>query len=269
MLGRWCAKRGRSRIGALSVRDDQARVRALGLIEKQPPAGGVGAIEWLNRLCCAVAQDLDVVAATITLGPPRDKSVVVAAHEPPGRRFAEPEFAVGEGPAHDAYDLRRPVLVPELGGASDGTWPGYATTAKAAGIRAVFAFPLQVGAIRVGVLTLHHDRIVHLAPSDLATCLVMAELATERLIDSPHAAAEEIEPSLDQAVSFRAEIYQAQGMVAVALGLTLSDSLATIRAHAFRTGRELNDVAYDIVHHGYRLAEDRDEHHPQPDRDEE
>lgn len=225
-------------------------------------------VEWLNRLCSAIAHEVDVVAASITVGPPGEDSVVVAAHEPLGRRFTESEFAVGEGPAHDAYTLRRPVLVPELGGASDGAWPAYATTAMAAGVRAVFAFPLQVGSVRVGVLTLHHDRVLQLGPTDLTTCLVMAELATERLIDSPHPAAEEIEPSLAEAMSYRAEVYQAQGMVAVALGLTLADSFASIRAHAFRTGRDLSDLAYDIVHHGYRLAEDRDEHHSQPDRDE-
>lgn len=209
------------------------------------------------------------MAATITAGPPGDSSAVVAAHEPAGRRFAEPEFAVGEGPAHDAWALRRPVLVPELGGPLDGAWLGYAATATAAGIRAVFAFPLQVGAVRVGVLTLYHDRPVGLAQSDLTTCLVMAELATERLIDSAHVDDGDIGPSLDDAVAFRAEIYQAQGMVAVAHGLTLADSLASLRGHAFQTGRALNDIAYDIVHHGYRLAVDPDvDQFPQPDRDE-
>ena len=68
-------------------------------------------------------------------------------------------------------------------------------------------------------------------------------------------------------MSFRSEIYQSKVMVAVALGLSLADSLATLQAHAFRTGRDLGAIAHDIVQHGYRLAEDRDEHRPQPDRD--
>lgn len=192
--------------------------------------------------------------ASLATGPPRAGSAIIAATEPTGRRFAEAEFGAGEGPAHEAWTSRRPVLVPEVGGPHDHTWPGYTHIASTAGICAVFAFPLQVGAIRLGVLTLFHDRPRQLTQSDLRTCLVMAELGTEKLTDHSSAREHEVlDPSLDTAMALRSEVYQAQGMVAVALGITLLDALAMMRSHAFQTGTDLIGLANDIVHHGLQL----------------
>lgn len=248
--------------------DGRLRSWALLLIEQQPSGHEPGVAQWLNRLCRAIAHEVQVCAATVTVGLPGDTSAVLAANEPASRRFAEAEYDVGEGPTHDAWRFRRPVLIPQLGGPDGVAWPGYTTTAMAAGVLAVFAFPLQVGAVRVGVLTLHHDQVGPLAQPDLTTCLVMAELATERLINST-TAARGVDPSLDDAVAYRSEIYQAQGMVAAALAISLGDALAKMRGHAFHTGQDLIDVAHDIVHNGYRLADDRHDHHEESDRDEE
>jgi hypothetical protein len=45
----------------------------------------------------------------------------------------------------------------------------------------------------------------------------------------------------------RARVWQATGMVNVAFGLDTQDALATLRAHAFATGRVVDDVAEDLV----------------------
>jgi hypothetical protein len=47
-----------------------------------------------------------------------------------------------------------PVLILDLEPVTE-RWPGFAPAAVAAGTRALFAFPLQAGAIRVGVLSLN------------------------------------------------------------------------------------------------------------------
>ena len=55
----------------------------------------------------------------------------------------------------DAFAQGRPVLVSDLAARSaELRWPAFAPAAVAAGALAVFAFPLQIGAIRVGVLSL-------------------------------------------------------------------------------------------------------------------
>lgn len=239
---------------------DQARARALEDIEQLPAGHGDGVVEWLSRLCRFLAEQVGGFAATITLGDPGDRSVVVAANDLASRRFGEAEFDVGEGPAHDAWILRRPVLVPELGGPQDGSWPGYAQAATQAGIRAVFAFPLQVGAVRAGVLTVFNDKPGRLNEADMSFCLMLAEVATQRLTDTAAMQpVDELDADLEAATGFRSQIYQAQGMVAVALGINLVNALARMRGHGYATGRALNEIAADIVHGRLRLSAHGDE----------
>ena len=59
---------------------------------------------------------------------------------------------------------------------------------------------------------------------------------------------------LDEAVSHRAEVHQASGMVAAQLDITVGQALVRLRAHAFGNGRNLTDVAHDVV--GRRLRFD-------------
>jgi hypothetical protein len=64
----------------------------------------------------------------------------------------ELQFTVGEGPCIEAFSRRRPVLLPELDVAALARWPAYIPFVHALGVRAIFAFPLQIGAARLGAL---------------------------------------------------------------------------------------------------------------------
>jgi hypothetical protein len=61
---------------------------------------------------------------------------------------------------------------------------------------------------------------------------------------------------LEQAIADQSELYQAQGMVKVQLGVSLGDAMARLRAHAYATDRRLSDVAREVV--ARRLRLDRD-----------
>jgi len=56
----------------------------------------------------------------------------------------------------------------------------------------------------------------------------------------------------------RDQIYQAQGMLMVELGISLEEALARMRALAFSSGQELADVAADIVARRTHLEPDPD-----------
>ncbi len=73
--------------------------------------------------------------------------------------LAELELTLGEGPGRDAAEASGPVLASDLGDAGAARrWPLFAAAACEAGAAAVFAFPLQVGAIRAGVMGLYRAR---------------------------------------------------------------------------------------------------------------
>lgn len=230
----------------------------MALMDLQPSAEGRGIADQLHRLVCAATTGLGLDGAVVTLKSVDGSEAIAAASDARSRVRAELEFGVGEGPAHDAFADGRPVLVGELVGPQGHAWPGYAPAGHEAGIRAVFAFPLQAGASRFGVLSMFTDIPRHLGGAEMSRCLAMSALATEMLLDSSQTTTDgEIDPDLKSALGFRSEIYQAQGMVMVTLGVALPEALAVMRAHAFAAGRKLIDVSIDIVEGRLNLTDDR------------
>ena len=150
--------------------------------------------------------------------------------------------------------------MPDLADGAMARWPVYAPAAHDGGVRAVFAFPLQVGAARLGVLDVFRARPGRCRPTNCAQALTFADVAVTTLLDGQDARRARARPptGLDEAMDYRAELFQAQGMVMVQLGVTLAEALARMRAYAYAENRRLGDVARDIV--ARRLRFDRD--HP-------
>jgi GAF domain-containing protein len=199
----------------------------------------------LQRLCQAAVQELDLDQVWITLMTTAGSSVLVASAGAPGPGIQELQFDLGEGPGPDAYAAGRPVLVPDLQ-ISLGRWPGFASAAIERGTAAVFAFPLQLGAVRFGVLTCVRDEAGPLGRRELNAGLIFAEVATELLLDSSPTG-DHPDPQLHAALHAHDEVYQAQGMVMVDLATTLESALARMRAVAFADGVSLQDLSADIV----------------------
>jgi hypothetical protein len=218
----------------------------------------------LTRLCEVAVTELRMSGAVVSLMTPvhttGDQSgTITAASSDRARSVDELEFSLGEGPGRDAFSGSRPVLTPDLERAFD-RWPGYVPAALAAGVRATFAFPMLIGAARFGVVHLHCPRARTLTDHDIATSLMLTELATEIVLDI-YAPAGDHTPAdvpLLAPDDHRDEIYQAQGMVMVALGVSLREALARMRAHAFASNQELAAVAADILAGRTRLEPDPD-----------
>lgn len=240
------------------IQSHRVRAWAVAQLSLQPSAEGRGIADLLQRLVGAAATGLELSGAVVTLKSVDDAEAIAAASDPTSRARAELEFSVGEGPAHDAFARGEPVLVGDLGGPLGSAWLGYGAAGHAAGIGAVFAFPLQVGASRFGVLSMFADVPRFLDDAEVSQCLALSELATEVLLDSSQSSSDgEIDPDLKSALGFRSEIYQAQGMVMVTLETALPEALAIMRAHAFSNGRKLIDVSIDIVEGRLDLSNDK------------
>jgi hypothetical protein len=174
---------------------------------------------------------------------------VAAVSEPAYELLEELQFTLGEGPCLDAVTSRQPVLVPDLADGAMGRWPGYASALHDTGVRAVFAFPLQIGAARLGALDVFRREAGSLTAGEFRDALTFADMAVTTLLDGqaravPGSAADGLE---DEVVGQRAELFQAQGMVAVQLGISLADALARLRAYAYAEDKPLGDVARDVV----------------------
>lgn len=160
----------------------------------------------------------------------------------------ELQFELGEGPCVDAYHGDRPVLEPDLATPIAPRWLAFTGPALAAGVRAVFGFPLRVGAVRLGALNLYCDRAGALTDDQHADALVMADVAAQAVLamqarTSPGLLAAELEAGGD----FQHVVHQASGMVAAQLEISVGQALVRLRAYAFGNDRPLTDVATDVV----------------------
>jgi hypothetical protein len=230
-----------------SGRARHATARAL--IRDQPTVDGVdGVVAALQRLCRGLTGGLVVLGAAVHLMSSDGSGGVAAASDDHCKGIDELQFTTGEGPCHDAFAGRRPVLTPDLRTGYGRRWPGYSSAALDAGVGAVFAFPLHVGGVALGVLDVYGESPGSLSQEQLALALAFAQIATEILLDGELADADgALDPALATALDYRAEIHQAQGMATVSLGVSLEDALVRMRADAFAQGRPLVDLAREMI----------------------
>jgi hypothetical protein len=170
--------------------------------------------------------------------------------------------AMGEGPCVDASRDRRPVLQSDLAVTGLSRWPGFTAGALQAGIAAVFSFPLQVGAIRLGALDLYRDTTGSLDRLQLAESLAFAEAVTTILLHLQRKApsGQPLHPRLAEAVESRREIHQATGMITVQAAVGLAEALLLLQAHAYSSERPLIEVAKDVVARRLRFPPEDDHH---------
>ena len=214
-----------------------------------PELGG-----WMQRLCRAATRELEGSGAGVSIMSDQGNLTVLAASSPATEMIEQLQFTLGEGPCRDAHDLGAPVLTPDLSEAARTRWPGYASAVQGHGVRAVFAFPLQLGAARIGALDVYRDRTGELSAPLLAQALAFAEAAMNAVLDAQQRSNESEEPEapteateLEGVFDGRFDVYQAQGMVQVQLGVSLGEAMARLRGYAFAHNRPLTSVAADVL----------------------
>jgi hypothetical protein len=196
-----------------------------------------------DHLCRTAAALLDAIAASLTLadGPTFASSTFALALE-------ELQFTLGEGPGPDA-SAGAVVAEPDL--LASARWPNFSPTARDHGVRAIFAYPLGSG---LGAMTLYRDVVGPLTVGQSEDALVVAQVITVRLGQLGPAT------MLDGAShdEYRAEVYQATGMVARQLGIPPTEALARLRAHAFAEDTRLLFVARRVIDRSLKLDADKE-----------
>lgn len=159
----------------------------------------------------------------------------------------ELQFTLGEGPCFDATASRAPVLVGDLAAAQGrgraARWPIFADEAIAAGVRAVFAFPLGLGSSSLGTLDMYRADPGPLAEGELADSLVMADAVGMAMLDGDSSTG----PGPLDFSSLRMSVHRAAGMVMVQSGGTIETALLLLRASAYGEGRSINELATEVL----------------------
>ncbi len=168
----------------------------------------------------------------------------------------ELQYTFGEGPCVDAHRLDRAVFEPDLQNPATVRWPAFSGPAIDAGVRAVFGFPLQVGAVRLGALDLYCDRPGQLSADQHADALILADVAAQAvLVLQANALPGQLAAELEAGSDFLYVVHQASGMVAVQLGVSVGQALIRLRAYAFAANQTITEVAAAVVARTLRLAD--------------
>ncbi|MGI9155397.1 MAG: GAF domain-containing protein [Marmoricola sp.] len=120
--------------------------------------GSTGVVDVPHRLVMACMQAVPVTGVGLALMTDAGPAGTVAISDDRAGTMEDLQFTLGEGPCVESSNTGRPVLQPDLAGTGPRRWPGFSAGALEAGIRAVFALPLRMGGIRLGVLDLYRDK---------------------------------------------------------------------------------------------------------------
>lgn len=133
----------------------------------------------LDHLVVRIVDVLPIDSAGVTLISPGSQPRFVAASNDAALRFEALQTEVDEGPCRAAYETGAAVAVPDL--REEHAFPRFGPRALAAGLAAVFTFPLRRGDIRLGALDLYRSTPGPMDAEAMAAAQTLADVAAAYL----------------------------------------------------------------------------------------
>ncbi|RFA17579.1 ANTAR domain-containing protein [Subtercola boreus] len=205
-----------------------------------------------QRLVNECAHATSAAGTSLTWSVTHSAPLTIAATEGTGHALELIGFILGEGPQISCAETNRIVLRPHLGD-SNTEWPGFTPEALHVGVKAAFAFPLRLGAISLGALTLYRNHPGTLSEDHLTTVLAYAAAATALLLDKSATETlhgdtiDVLPPILEDPFTLQADVHQATGMLSAQLKTDLGTALSLLRAHAYSNTKPLTSVARAVI----------------------
>ncbi len=211
-----------------------------------PP--GVPAWEWGEDLCAPFVSLLPVSGASICVVHGQTGHWTVCASDPLAARLDTLQFELGEGPQWLVARSRRPVVSADVVHDASPDWPVFGSAVVALGVGALFAFPITIGAVMIGVVDLYRRTPGSLDRRATAQALALARsVAAPAVREALRSVRADRAAGPARAPALRREVHQAVGMVLVQMDVSPAEALDLLRARAFATTRTLEEVARDVV----------------------
>ncbi|WP_160826896.1 GAF and ANTAR domain-containing protein [Actinomadura sp. J1-007] len=203
---------------------------------------------------CAVAVPVlgvDGFGVTLVVGPRLRE--MAGTSGPVGTLVEESQLTVGEGPCTDAYTTLEPVQVPDVEAARD-RWPGWVPMVAGRDVGAVFAFPLQVAGVRIGVVDFYRATPEPLGEDRFAEAVAFADVAAGVAFRG-HPAPGTLTglDGTEPPHGFPRVVHQACGMLAAILEVGVDEACARLRAYAYLHEQPLTDLAGQVVSRTFPL----------------
>jgi hypothetical protein len=207
------------------------------------------------RICRACVSSMPIDGASLSLLDKDSRPERVGSSDEEAARVEEIQVTLGEGPVLEAFTGGAPVLVSDLA-SRDARWPTFAAEIASAETRALFVFPLQIGAVRLGALSLHRREPTPLGPDALSDALRVADVVALLFVGRGGDLTEGFAQRWLDGSSWTREVHQATGILISQLGVEAEEAFSRLRAFAFAHDQPLSDVASAVVAHRVRLADE-------------
>jgi GAF domain-containing protein len=209
-------------------------------------------LDLLEQVLALTAEAVTSCAAvSVTVVDDDGGYTTVAASSDDARAIDAAQYELSEGPCVDALRSGTPHHVTDL--AADDRWPAFRDRARSLGYRTVLAVPLRAGADVIGALNVFADGPDGLNDRDVALAGRIAAPAATTLANArAYGRVSRLAAQLEQALSSRAVIEQAKGILMAGQGCEADEAFAILRQVSQASNRKLREVAAEVVARTHR-----------------
>ncbi len=166
--------------------------------------------------------------------------------DPETAEFDQIQYDRGDGPCLTAFREMRTITVPNMG--AEVRWPDVARRASEKGVHSSLSAPLVVRDSGIGALNFYSRSENAFTEGDEDTAQTFGLHAAVVLANAQaYWSAHELSQQLQQAMSSRAEIEQAKGVLIEQSGVTSEEAFELLKRASQRENRKLREIAAEIV----------------------
>ncbi|SDQ69957.1 GAF and ANTAR domain-containing protein [Quadrisphaera sp. DSM 44207] len=208
---------------------------------------------WDTPLSQVLARVADLAAVTI---PGVDEVSVTLVEGEEARSVAftgdlavsldERQYAQGFGPCMDAALGGQAIGMPDL--ASEDRYPDFVAVARRAGVTSAASVGMPVPTRLLGGLNLYSTGGRSLDEESLEVAEIFASYAAVAVANAALlSSTAQLADQMRAAMSTRADIEQAKGIIVARTGCTAEEAFAVLAAQSQRTHRKVNEIAAELV----------------------
>ena len=204
-------------------------------------------VDLLSLLATRCVDLLDVTTAGVMLVAPEGDLRCVASSSDSMRTMELFELQIKEGPCLDSFRLNERIIAenPET---LKLRWPRFGYRAVRSGYKSAYAFPMRLREQHVGSLNIFRSEDGSMSSEDLLAAQAFADMASITILNQRLTfEAQLLNQQLATALTSRAILEQAKGILVGRRGLNIDEAFTWMRHHARNNNVKLAVVAQEII----------------------
>jgi GAF domain-containing protein len=204
-------------------------------------------VDLLSLLATRCVDLLDVTTAGVMLVAPEGDLRCVASSSDSMRTMELFELQIREGPCLDSFRLNERIIA-ETPETLQLRWPRFGYRAVRSGYKSAYAFPMRLREQHVGSLNIFRSKEGPVSSEDLLAAQAFADMASITLLHQRFSfEARVLNGQLINALTSRAILEQAKGILVGRRGLKIEEAFTWMRHHARNNNVKLAVVAQEII----------------------